>query len=166
MKTTALALALVAVHYSFASAEAVWQKVQKEDELTGKKMDGVVIVDDPAKDRDAAYLVLEFGNPLKVMFAGGSNIRLLPDNLGRDRSAAITYRAKGSEMRNAKVDVSTNFKEATFRDLTAVQVEELLSGDSLILQFDKSGKRHTFDMSGTAGKELRDYVKERLKVAP
>lgn len=151
------------VFASTALAEARWEKIDKADELTDEKQDMVVVFSDEENERLQKAFCIGFkdGEPEYIGVAVSQVERIAPDRFGTNE-VSVTYRAKDAPVRTGKWKLFPNNMEIHLQPPTKEAAIEMVSGDSLLIQIDRSGKRYKFDLSGPKGDELREYVRKKL----
>jgi hypothetical protein len=142
-----------------------WSVIDKVDELTDERIRGVLIFSD-GEIRNSATMIVAFRNTgeFDLSIRGGDFDRFFPDDI-RDRKVAVTYRAKDGPLRNEKWLVTSDGKSAGLVDIDPEAILEIFGGESLIVQFDTSGKRYTFTMEGPQGDELRAVLRKEVEGA-
>ena len=148
---------------STVCAETRWQKINQQDELTDEKQDVVVVFSDEKNlDLASAFCIaFEKGEPKHIGLGVGKLERILPERLGSNE-VSVTHRAKDAPKRTSKWKLFPGNREIHLQPPTKEAAVEMISGDSLIIQIDHTGKRYKFDMSGPEGEKLREYVHQRL----
>jgi hypothetical protein len=148
---------------SSAFADARWLKMNEKDELTDQTQDIVIVWSDEKNEKLASGFCIGFkGNePEYIGMALGDLDRVLPEKLG-SKEISVTHRAKDAPKRTGKWKLFPGNREIHLVPPTKESALEMISGDSLIIQIDHTGKRYKFDMSGPEGDKLREYVRTRL----
>lgn len=142
-----------------------WSVIDSVDELTQEKVRGVITFSEGASGQFASLLVAFQNNGTFDLSLYGSKFELfIPDDL-LTRKVAVSYRAKDSPLRNTTWTVAPNNKSAFLTNIDPDSLQEMFSGESLIMQLDRMGKRYTFNMAGQSGEDLRALLQKELKAA-
>jgi hypothetical protein len=140
-----------------------WSVVDQVDELTDERVRGILIFSD-GDIRNSATIIVGFRNTgeFDLSLRGSDFERFLPDDI-RASTVDVTYRAKDRPLRTDKWIVASDGRSAGAINVDGEAMLEMFSGESLIVQFDASGKRYTFTMDGPEGDELRAVLRKEVE---
>ena len=149
-----------------AYAEAKWQKLTGKDELTDDSTDMVAVFSEEPNSQLMSTFCIEFkdGEPKSIGLLVGKLERIVPPILGSS-DVAVTYRSKGAPKHTGTWKLFPSNREIHLQPPTKKAAIEMISGESLIIQVDHSGKRYTFDLSGPNGDRLRKYVEQKFAIS-